>query len=153
MATLEQAQKEHSKAVEYNRDLGIVEYKSRQKQAKDVVYEVVEGCKRLPGGHVLPPGARFHPTEKQVRDGSLRGKARELTASEYRGLKVERQSFAGADIGVRSIPMTESALRAALAAGLTEEDFDGLEGDGAEGRFTKPQVDALIEAKAVARAA
>jgi len=145
MATLAQAKKEHSNAVEANRDLGVVQYKSRQEQS-DAVYEVVEGCKRLPGGLVLGPGQRFHPTVKQIKDGSLRGKARELSASELRGMRHTSTTFAGADIGLRTIPMAESTLKLALGAGLSEDDFAGIE-PGAEGRYTRAQVREIIAAR------
>lgn len=147
MSTLQEAQKEYSNAVEANRDHGVVQYKSRQSQA-DAIYEVVEGCKRLPGNIVLGPGARFHPTEKQVKDGSLAGKARELSASELRGLKgfAPVPTFTGADIGLRSLPMAPGTLKEAMDAGLEEEDFEGLE-PAFEGRYTREQVRELIAAR------
>lgn len=156
-ATLEQAQHERHQAIEANRDLGVVQYKSGEKQS-DEVWEVTEGYKYLPGGKVLGPGMRFHPTERQVAQtrkgkGGLVGKARELTNSERRDLRHERRLFQGADFtemgqkALRDLPMTDSALEAALAAGLVADDFEGLQGEGSGGRYTKPQVDALIEAR------
>jgi hypothetical protein len=97
--TMEQATELRREQIESNRDLPVTEYKNREKQA-DAVYEVIDGYKYLPGKdgkqQVLGPGMRFHPTEKQVADGSLKGKARELTRSEYAGMKGGKV-FAGAD--------------------------------------------------------
>ncbi len=145
MATLEQAKKEHSNAIEANRDLGVIQYTSRQEQS-DAVYEVVAGCKRLPGNKVLGPGQRFHPTVKQVESGSLRGKARELSASELRGMRHQPKHFAGADIGLRNVPMAETTFKLALDAQLTETDFTGIE-PGHEGRYTRAQVREIIAAR------
>lgn len=138
------AQELHHEAVEANRDIPVVPYKSGQKQS-DLVYEVTDGYKRLPGGLVLGPGQRFHPTEKQVRDGSLKNKARELSRSEYRDLRAPRKSFGvGADIGIRALPMAEGTLQLALEAGLTEEDFKGVDPEGSGARYTRAQVETMI---------
>lgn len=154
--TLEQVQAKHDKAVEVNRDLNVVQYKSGEKQSERV-YEVTDGVKYLPGGKGkrLGPGQRFHPTERQVRDGSLRGKARELSATELRGLgKPSRASgktaVEGSDIGVRALPISSKLATYALENGLTEEDFAGVEPAGESGKFTRGQVDELIAAKSAA---
>jgi hypothetical protein len=145
--TLEQATAARGEAIEGNRELAVAEYKSGEKQA-DVVYEVIEGYKHLPGGIRLGPGQRFRPTERQIANGSLKGKARELTRSEYGSVgRSERRAVAhGADIGIRALPMAEGTLKFALEAGLRETDFDGVE-PGFEGRYTKAQVAEIIEAR------
>lgn len=50
----------------------------------------------------------------------------------------------GADIGLRSLPMTEAALELALDAGLSEDDFEGLDPAGADGDYLKSQVEGLV---------
>lgn len=145
-ATLEQAKAQHHAAVEENRDLGVVGYDTKEKQA-DVVYEVENGYHHA-GGKRLGPGQRFRPTVRQVESGSLRGKARELTRSEGRDLKRPKPARApGADIGLRALPMAEGTLKLALEAELTEADFEGIE-PGFEGRYTRSQIEQIIEAKA-----
>lgn len=151
--TLEQARKERESAIENNRDLGVIDYPSKQQKA-DAVYEVIDGYKHLPSGQKggktirLGPGNRFRPTEKQVADGSLKGKARELTRSEYAGVSRDdrRPVSTGADIGLRSLNMEKAALKAALDAGLCEEDFADMK-PGAFGRFTLEQVEEVIGRK------
>lgn len=148
-ATLEQAQQERHEAIEANRELGIVEYKSNEKQS-EAVYEVIEGRKHLPGGKVCGPGQRFHPTERQVKNGSLAGKAREITRSELRDLKNTSRSFAGTDfreMALRALPMTNHALTLALnTPTVTAEDFAGIEPAHKDG-YTKGQVEELIAKK------
>lgn len=150
--TLQEAQVSHERKVDTNRRKGVVEYKNGEKLS-DRVFEVTEGLKYLPGGKVIGPGNRFHPTERQVQalgrgKGGLAGKARELTQSEYDSIgRSERKPMStGADIGVRSLPMAEGVLRLALEAGLTESDFESLE-PGHKGQFTRAQVEELIEVK------
>lgn len=143
---------ERRNAVDTNRRLGVVEYTSGEKQSEQV-YEVIEGYKHLPGGIRLGPGNRFHPTERQVRQtlegrGGLVGKARELTQSEYGSVSREERKpvSSGADIGIRALPMAETTLALALKEGLTESDFKGIE-PGYEDRFTRSQVEEIIEAR------
>lgn len=145
--TLEQAQAKDADERDHNRRLGVVEYTSGEKQS-DAVYEVTDGLKYLPGGKVLGPGNRFHPTVRQVRQGSLRGKARELTQSEYGSVRTSRKraSVNGADVGLRALPMADTTLDLALRADLTEEDFAGVE-PGFEGRYTRSQVQEIIDAR------
>lgn len=151
--TLEQARQDRHEAIEANRALGVTEYKSGEKQSGEV-YEVVEGYKHLPGGIRLGPGQRFHPTERQVRTGSLKGKARELSRSEYESVKrsERRVVSTGADVGIRALPMADTTLDLALREGLTEEDFEGVE-PGFEGRYTRSQVTEIIEARESAESA
>lgn len=162
MASLQEAQNKHYQATESNRDLGVIEYKSGEKQS-DQVWEVTDGLKYLPGGKVLGPGMRFHPTERQVRQtasgkGGLTGKARELTNSEKRDLKHARKSFAGADFGemgrnaLYALEMADSTVEYAIESGLTAADFDGVEPDGANSRYTRSQVEAMVEARGSADA-
>lgn len=145
--TLEQAKATDFEQRDGNRRSGVVEYESGEKQS-DRVYEVTDGLKYLPGGKVLGPGNRFHPTERQIRNGSLKGKARELAQSEYASVsrKERRPVSSGADIGIRALPMAEGTLALALEAGLREEDFAGLE-PGYEDRYTRSQVEEIIEAR------
>jgi len=141
--TLEQAQAQRIQDVESNRGVGVIPYKSGEEQS-DRIFEVVEGYKHLPGGIRLGPGQRFHPTVKQVRTGALRGKARELTRDEHRSMT--GKVFSGADIGIRALPMADTTREMALKAGLRESDFEGIE-PGFEGRFTRSQVQRIIDGK------
>lgn len=164
--TLEQKRSEHHRAVEQNRESGVVQYKTSEKLS-DAVYEVTEGYKYLPGGARLGPGQRFRPTVRQVEKGALRNKARELSATEYRGLTKPGKVFAGADfaemearaasnqlplVDWSGVIMADSTREAAQAAGLVPEDFEGVEPEGAAGRFTRAQVDAMIAIRSSAEA-
>jgi hypothetical protein len=145
--TLEQAQATDFEQRDGNRRVGVVEYESGEKQS-DRVFEVTDGLKYLPGGKVLGPGNRFHPTVRQVESGSLRGKARELSQSEYGSVSREdrKARSRGADIGIRALPMAETTMKLALGAQLTESDFEGVE-PGYEGRYTRSQVQEIIDAR------
>lgn len=151
--TLQQQQAERRDQIEGNRALGVQPWKNNEEQS-DKVFEVEEGyhyLPREPGDRQkqrLGPGHRFHPTVSQVERGSLAGKARELTATEYAGLgRDDRKPMtSGADIGIRALPMADTTVKLALGAGLTEEDFVGLEPEF-EGRYTRKQVQALIDAR------
>jgi hypothetical protein len=149
--SLKQKQDRRAIEIDQNRAIGVIDYKSNETQSREV-WEVTDGLKYLPakerGGkqQVLGPGNRFHPTTAQVEQtrrgkGGLLGKARELTATEM-GAFGRRAVSAGADIGLRSLPMTQHALSLALEFGLTEDDFRGIEPDG--DRITKAQVEELI---------
>jgi hypothetical protein len=133
--------------IDLNRQLGVTDYRSGEKQS-DRVYEVREGYKHLPGGIRLGPGQRFRPTERQIANGSLRGKASELTRSEYESVRrTDRRPMSnGADIGIRALPMAEGTLRFALEAGLRAEDFEGIE-PAFNGQYTKAQVAEILEAR------
>lgn len=143
--TLDQAKAKRDEQIDQNRSLGVVEYKSGEAQS-DKVFEVTEGLKYLPGGKVLGPGQRFRPTERQIANGSLRGKARELTGTEYAAIRRDerRPVSAGADIGLRALPMTNHALKLALDSGLTEADFEGVQPAGHDDQYTKAQVEEII---------
>lgn len=149
--TMEKLQTQHDSQTESNRALDVAAYKSGEKQSSRV-FEVTDGLKYLPGGKVLGPGMRFHPTERQVENGSLKNKARELNATEMRGLSVEQRrtttepsvTVAGADIGVRALPISSKLATEALAAGLTEADFEGIDPAGNSGKYTRGQVEELI---------
>jgi hypothetical protein len=148
---LEVAREKHEAQVEANRALGIIEYESKGRQS-DAVYEVTEGRHRLPDGTALTPGKRFHPLERQVTGGkrgrsTLAGKAREVTATERRGIASSRTTVAGADIGLRTIPMTNHAMSLATDAKLDVSDFDGIEPAHEQG-FTKGQVEDIIARRA-----
>ena len=152
MKTIEEMRPAHDAALEVNRALPVVAHVVAGKgtpadQPSDRVFEVTDGFKYVRDGATgqqerLAPGRRFRPTERELRENAraLAGKARELTATERRGL-----SIAGADIGLRTLPMTESALKMALNAGLSEQDFAGLKPDGT--RYTKEQVEKVIVGK------
>lgn len=152
--TLEQARKSRENAIEHNRDQGVIDYASKQPKA-DVVYEVTEGYKHLPSGRKgeksirLGPGNRFRPTLKQVQDGSLKNKARELSRSEYAGISRDdrRPVSTGAEIGLRTLNMEKDALKLGLDAGLEVADFEGVKGAGAFGRITLDQVQEVIGRK------
>lgn len=154
--TLEQALQRRERAIEQNRELPITKYPTQEKLS-DQVWEVTEGLKHVPGENgrpkTLTPGMRFNPTEKQVAQtlegrGGLLNKARELNGSEYAGIgRGDRKPMvAGADIGLRALPMAEGTRRKAWAAGLTEEDFEGVE-PGHGGKYTGEQVEDLIAMK------
>ena len=164
MPTLEQLKREHETAVSANEALGIVTYETPGQPQSDQIWQVTEGLKYLPGGKALGPGHRFHPTEAQVANGSLRNKARELTGTEYAGVRSGRL-FSGVDFKameaaakpagpaahpLANILFTEAAGKMAADMGLVAADFAGIEPDGAEGKYTKPQVEAIIEAKTAA---
>lgn len=158
--TLEEAQAKRVSDMEANRALGVVPYDSAIPQSEKV-FEVVEGYHYLPGGknpknrRRLAPGMRFHPTVDQVEKGSLRGKARELTASELGGLRrsadpSRKIRSPGADIGIRNserFPLTPAALKLALDAKVSEEELAGVEGEGAEGTILKHQIEDLVAAR------
>jgi hypothetical protein len=149
----EQAKIQHAEAVEANRALGVIEYKSGERQS-DEVWEVTDGLKYLPGeerkSQVLAPGMRFRPTVEQVRQtragrGGLRGKARELTTSEYASLRRDGRTVmaTGADIGLRGLSMEKDALALALEHHLSEADFDAVK-PGRFGRYTIEQVESMV---------
>lgn len=100
-------------------------------------YEVIGG-KHYHEGEELTAGATFHPTHRQVEGGSLAGKARKVKE----GSSVS--SSVPADIGIRALPMTDRALEIALGAGLSEEDFEGVEPKGADGDYLTGQVRDII---------
>jgi hypothetical protein len=148
--TLEQATVARGEAIESNRDLAVAEYKSGEKQA-DAVYEVIEGYKHLPGGIRLGPGQRFRPTERQIANGSLRGKARELTRSEYGSVRSEKRRTVGRgadfrEMGLAGLDMAEGTRKFAYDAGLSAEDFEGVE-PAFNGQYTKAQVAEILEAR------
>ena len=150
--TLEQAQAKHAEQVDQNRALGVIDYDAKQ-PLSDRVFEVTDGYKYLPSGDPkkpirLGPGQRFRPTVQQVENGSLRGKAREISATEYAGIhRHERKPMStGADIGLRGLPMTSHALRLALDEGLTEADFAGVEPE--PNGYTKGQVEEILARRA-----
>lgn len=147
--SLQEQQVARRNQIDLNRELGVIDYKSGDRKS-DRVYEVTEGYKYLPGGIRLGPGQRFRPTERQVANGSLRGKARELTRTELVGIgRTERKPVsAGADIGLRQFEMADSTREFARDHDLTEEDFRAAEPEGANGRFTRAQVEGMAEAKA-----
>lgn len=151
MPDLAELQKTHDAGVADNQNIGVVSWKNGEKQS-DRVFEVVEGTKYLPDGEGgqkrLGPGQRFHPTENQVKNGSLKNKARELSATEMRGIRASGVSQPGADIGVRAVKgLSQNLAKIAVDSGLTEQDFDGLAPAGPGGQITRAQVDSLIERK------
>lgn len=151
--TIEQAQAQREREIDGNRALGVQEWENNEPQS-EAVYEVIDGYHHVPVAPgsdeqlTLGPGHRFHPTKQQAETGSLKGKARELTETEYRGIHREERKprSTGADIGIRALPMAEGTMKIALDAGLREEDFRRIE-PGHEGRFTRSQVDELIAAR------
>lgn len=147
-ATLAEKQEQRREEIDLNREIGVVDYKSGDKKS-DRVYEVVEGYKHLPGGVRLGPGQRFRPTERQVANGSLKGKARELTRTEYDAVhRSERKAVSrGAEIGLRQFKMADGTRQFASDHGLTEDDFHGTEPEGANDQFTRAQVEAMVEAR------
>lgn len=81
----------------------------------------------------LEPGDRFHPTTKQVADGSLEGKARKVSESSG-----STSATVGADIGLRALDWgSEKALEVALEAGIDADAFaEAVEPGGATGYVT-----------------
>lgn len=150
--SMDEAQKLHDSAVAANQRLPVKEYKSGEKQS-DKIFEVTEGMKVLPGGVVLGPGERFHPTERQVANGSLKNKAQELSRDQYRSLgTTERKSF-GVDVDLLGkVPMAPSVRELAVESGLKTEDFAELKPEGRDETYTRKQVEALIEERAAAGA-
>lgn len=160
--TLEQQQDQRQKDMEANRQQGVIPWRNNLPQS-DEVWEVVDGYHHLtpkPGSKErikLGPGNRFHPTVEQVehateRGGLLRGnKMRRLSATDMAGIgrsqDTSRKTWSpGADFGVRALPMSDTALKLALGT-LDENDFQGIEPEGAEGVYTVRQVRSMIEAK------
>lgn len=149
--TREQKQAKHAQTAEQNKQLGVVEYKSGQKQS-DEIWVVTDGIKALPNHekrqrpHRLAEGNLFHPTESELQNGAraLKNKARPLFPSEYAGVRGSRTMSTGADIGIRALEMTNHALKRALDAKLTEADFEGVVPAGADGQYTKAQVEEII---------
>lgn len=114
----------------------------------DDTYEVEDGYMTHtdPSGRErrLGPGDRFHPTKKQVRDGSLTGKASVAEPA------TESPQAAGADIGLRALDMTDSALELALDEEVDADDLvDAVEPSGDEGRFWKSDVEEYLDQRGV----
>jgi hypothetical protein len=156
-APIEVVREQDAQIRESNRAMGVVEYDAKGQRVSSQIHEVVNGRHHLPDGQTLYPGMRFRPLERQVqargpkRRTSLNGKSRELTPTELGGLThmqrpLEDQRFAGADIGLRALPMAEGTLRRALEAKLDESDFEGVE-PAYEGQYTRSQVEQIIAAK------
>jgi hypothetical protein len=156
--TLKEAQEQHRKDIEANQGLGVVEYDSTE-PLSDRVFEVVEGKKFLPGKGaervVIGPGNRFHPTEREIKQfrgkpgrHSLEGKARELTGTEYTGLKASPLKVAGADIGIRALPITGHVLKLALDHNVTEGELRAIAPAGPGGNYTKAQVEEIVSKRA-----
>lgn len=166
--TLQDYKKERAAQVEGNRALGVLDYKSTEKQT-DRVFEIEEGAHSVSLSPALArgdkainrenrrmgPGHRFRPTVSQVKQfdagrGGLVGKVRELTQTEYAGVHRHERPIrsTGADIGLRSLKALKGeALSAALAASLDVEDFANLAPRGPGGRYTLEQVNEAIQAK------
>lgn len=150
---IEAAKAQRADEIDSNRAIGVVEYKSGEAQA-DAVYEVIEGYKHLPGVGRIGPGQRFHPTENQHRTGSLKGKARELTRTEYDSVsRAAKYPGRGADFpamerraALVEIPMAEGTREMAVEAGLTADDFENR-APGYAGKYTREQVESFIAAK------
>lgn len=159
-ATLKEKEAQRTREIGQNEAIGVVEYKNGETQSNEV-WQVTEGYKYLPGGKVLGPGHRFHPTVAQVEKtrrgrGGLTGKARELTGTEYDGLGrgARKVQVGGADFAamerrarLAELPMSESSVLLAFEAGMDAGDFAGIEPEGTAGRYLKAQVEALIEAR------
>lgn len=154
--SIEQATKQREKDIEANRSLGVQEWSNNEPQS-DRVFEVVEGYHHVPAHPgaeeklALGPGHRFRPTKQQVETGSLAGKARELTETEYRGIRRHERPplVQGADfreMELRSIPMADGVRQSAYDGGLSAEDFEGIE-PASKGQFTRAQVEDLIGKK------
>lgn len=144
--TIEEARAQHARQMDNNRMRGIADTNNGERPS-DRVFEVTEGLKYLPGGRVLGPGHRFRPSEEQIERGALKGKARELSRSEYEAIG-RRVHANGADIGLRRFEMAESTLQYALEHGLTEADFEAVEPGGANSRYLREQVEAMVDARA-----
>lgn len=158
--TMSELRTQREKDLETNRALGVIDWSSQERQS-DRVYEVVDGYHKVPSGErdgrpqwlKLGPGHRFHPTVRQVESNALEGKARELNSSELAGIGRSKDTSKkimtqGADIGIRALPMSETAKKVALDGGLTEDDFSGVTPARSDGAYTVEQVEELVASKA-----
>lgn len=98
---------------------------------------------------VLARGDRFHPTLKQVADGSLENKARKVRDGGRPSAHTVTR-----DIGLRTLLMTDRALEIALDPAedgseppLDVEDFHGVEPAGADGEYLTGQVRQIADAR------
>lgn len=89
----------------------------------------------------LGPGDEFRPRFSQLGSESLMNKTRPT------GRGGSSTHGVGADIGLRSLPMTDRALEIALDAGLDESDFENVDPAGANGDYLTRQVRAIIDEK------
>lgn len=109
----------------------------------DDTYEVEQGYLTHvdPSGRKkkLGPGDRFRPKKRQVEGNTLANKARLVDRD------TSTEHTVPADIGIRALPMTDAALELALEADLSEEDFEEVEPEGADGDYLKSQVRELAE--------
>lgn len=101
-------------------------------------YRYTGGRHTRADGETIEQGGVFEPTEREKE------KVGDLLEPVSSSAPVQ-----GADIGVRAIPMTSAAKELAEEAlregNLSEEDFEGVEPEGADGDYLKPQVAGLIE--------
>lgn len=85
-------------------------------------------------GSKVEQGGVFEPTEREQE------KIGDLLEPVSTSAPVQ-----GADIGLRSLPMTPAAMELALEEGLDASDFDGVEPEGVDGEYLKGQVSDLLE--------
>lgn len=97
-------------------------------------YRYTGGRHKSENGDVVYQGDVYEPTEADLRN-----------KEDLWEPVTEGASVAGANIGIRALPMTDAAMELALEADLSEEDFEGIEPAGSSGDYLKSQVVALIE--------
>lgn len=94
----------------------------------------------------LTEGATFHPTRRQVKGGSLEGKAVKVKGD-------TSVSTTGADIGIRALEWgSKAALKKALDAEppVTVEELDAGGGPSGETGYVTDDVTAVLDARAAA---
>lgn len=141
-ASLEDLRAKSLEQIDHNRTHGVIDYETGEEKA-DAVFEIEEGL-HYAGDQRLGPGNRFQPTKRQVENGSLKNKARELTRTEYQSLAGSPDTVSGADIGLRQFQMADGTLDYAIEHGLTEEDFEAEEGERSDGGYTRAQVERMV---------
>lgn len=92
-------------------------------------YRYTGGRHTRADGETVQQGDVFKPTEREKE------KVGDLLEPVTESAPVQ-----GADIGLRSLPMTDTALEEALEAGLEVSDFDGIEPAGSNGDYLVSQV-------------
>lgn len=146
--TLEELQHQHDSTIEQNRLRPVVDVPTKNQKKADVIMEITDGFKHIPEVgpdglvrkiHRLGPGQRFRPTESEVATRrtlsnpnipafGLRGKARELTASEMKTVNAGSRPTVAVldDIGLRTLRFQADALKRAIDARLEVSDFDDI---------------------------
>lgn len=108
----------------------------------DQLYKVDRGTHVDAEGKRLTAGETFHPTNRQVATGSLRGKASPVAGSE------PRRSVRGADIGIRALEWgSDVALRKAVKNDVTVEELEAAGGPTGETGYVTADVNRALAAR------